>query len=68
MARSKRIAAILADEDFQFVVAQMGEQMTGKVMSPATSTEDREKTLAEYHALKRLVASMNSWSQNKDES
>jgi hypothetical protein len=56
----KRIAAIAADPDFLAFVALDREQLTRKVMSAATSPEDREKALTDYHAIARLVARMGS--------
>lgn len=58
-----RIAAIAADQDFLAFVASERERLTGKVMSAATSPEDREKALTDYHALARLVARMASVEQ-----
>lgn len=60
MANFKRVAAIAADPDFLGFVALERERLTGKVMSAATSLEDREKALTDYHALARLVARMAS--------
>ena len=56
----KRIAAIAADPDFLEFVASERTRLTGRVMSAATSPEDREKALTDYHALARLVARMVS--------
>lgn len=58
-----RIAAIAADQDFLAFVASERERLTGRVMSAATSPEDREKALTDYHALARLVARMASVEQ-----
>lgn len=57
---SKRLAAIATDADFQAFLAEWGEGLTRKVMSAATSGEDREKALTEYHVLKTLAAKMAS--------
>lgn len=59
----RRIAAIAADPDFLEFVAFERTRLTGKVMSAATSTEDREKALTDYHAIARLVARMASAEQ-----
>ncbi len=59
----KRIAAIAADQDFLGFVAAERERLTGRVMSTATSAEDRERALIDYHALARLVARMASAEQ-----
>lgn len=59
----KRIAAIAADQDFLAFVASERERLTGRVMSAATSPEDREKALTDYHALARLLARMASVEQ-----
>jgi hypothetical protein len=59
----KRIAAIAADPDFLEFVASERTRLTGRVMSAATSPEDREKALTDYHALARLVARMASAEQ-----
>lgn len=58
-----RIAAIAADQDFLAFVASERDRLTGRVMSAATSPEDREKALTDYHALARLVARMASVEQ-----
>lgn len=56
MINFKRLAAIAADPDFQAFVASDKDRLTRKVMSAATSAEDREKALAEFHMLTRLQA------------
>jgi hypothetical protein len=60
-------ARIVADEDFQKMLDKIGEQLTGKVMATATSVEDREKALAEYHALQRLRSTLRSIAQDHKE-
>lgn len=67
MARSERIAAILADPDFVAMVADIGQRLTQRVMAPATSDEDRQKALAEYHALERIVVAMRSHKFDADQ-
>lgn len=67
MGRSERIAAILADTDFAEMVAGIGQRLTQRVMAPATSEEDRQKALAEYHALERVVAEMRSHKFDADQ-
>lgn len=66
-AKSKRLAAILADDVFKETVEARKAHLTAKVMSAATSTEDREKTLAEFHALDRLVNWMRSAATTNEE-
>ncbi len=66
MARSERIAAIARDQDFLEFVEETKRQLTGKVMSTATSPEDREKALTEYHALSRLMSRMACVDQPKE--
>lgn len=56
MTNFKRLAAIAADPDFQAFIASDKERLTRKVMSAATLSEDREKALAEFHMLSRLMA------------
>jgi hypothetical protein len=58
--RTERIAAIAADPDYQEFVAEQERQITAKVMSAATSPEDRAAALAEYHGLRRLCARMGA--------
>lgn len=67
MATSDQLARILADDAFQGFVTSQKEAITRKVMSAATSAEDREKALAEYHALTALVARMGSAAADKNE-
>lgn len=66
MARSERIAALLADQDFQAVIASMRERYTRKVMAATTSPEDRANALTHYHALAAIEAEMRSVAQNED--
>ena len=65
MARSKRIAAILADEDFAAVVSEMEQRLTRKVMATATLQEDRDFALAQFHALQSLMATMRAEAQEE---
>jgi len=67
MARSERIAAILADEDFGGLISQIKGQLTQRVMAPATLEEDRQKALAEYHALERVLSAMRSHKFDADQ-
>ena len=60
MYDKKRLAQIAADQDFQAFIAEWGDELTRKVMSAATSLEDREKALTKFHALKSLVGRMAS--------
>lgn len=62
----ERIAAIIADDDFKAVVADIEAGLTRKVMATATSSEDREKALTEYHALLRLMAVLRDRAGNKE--
>ena len=62
--RGERIAQLLKDEDFQEVVASYKARLTKKVMSAATSKEDRETTLAHYHATDALMKGLLSEAQN----
>lgn len=64
MSKSHRIRAILADDDFLSMVALMRDRLTKKVMAQATSDEDRQLALAEYHALDSLMAIMRSEASN----
>lgn len=68
MSRSHRIKSLISDTDFLSLVSDMEASLTKKVMSPATSPEEREAALAEYHALAKLINRMRSEAQNaKDE-
>lgn len=62
-----RIKAILADPDFVEVVDQVRVHLTKTVMAEATTQEDRDKALAEHHALNRLIGTMRSEAQNAKE-
>ena len=64
---SHRIKAILADPDFKAFVDQTCARLTGIVMSQSTDEVGRAASLAEYHALKRLVSRMGSEAQNAKE-
>jgi hypothetical protein len=66
--RAKRIEQILKDQDFQSVVSAFRSQLTKKVMSAATSQEDREKALALYHAVDSVMKGLISAAQNLEES
>lgn len=68
MARSDRIAAILADEDFKSVVKETRDDLTRKVMAPTTSDEDRQKALTTYHALNLLLSRMAGVASDKETS
>lgn len=57
---ARRVAAILADEDFVGLVARVKAQLTQKVMAATTSPEDRIEALAEYRGIERIVAAMRS--------
>ena len=50
-ARSDRIKAILADQDFQWAIERLEAQLTRKVMASATTEEDRAAALHTYHGL-----------------
>lgn len=67
MALSERIAAILADADFGALVSGIEDQLTQRVMAPATSEEDRQKALAEYHALGRVLSAMRAHKFSADQ-
>lgn len=62
--RAERIRVLLGSEDFQEVIAETRDSLTKKVMARSTSDEDRAGYLAEYHALDRLLRSMESEAQN----
>lgn len=68
MARSERIAAILADEDFQWATKRLEAQLTRKVMALATTQEDRETALHTYHGLQAALAALRSVASEKEES
>lgn len=53
--KNERLAAIAADPDFREVVLSAEKQLTARVMATTTSPEDREKALAEYHGLRRVL-------------
>ncbi len=61
---NKRLAAIAGDQDFRELLDQIGQQLTAKVMATATSPEDRQNALAEYHALQRIRANLASVAHN----
>lgn len=56
----KRLAALAADADFLALISDMEIRATKKVMALATSDEDRTNALAEYHALQRIKAQLQS--------
>lgn len=60
MARSDRIKAILADQDFQWAIGRLEAQLTRKVMASATTEEDRAAALHTYHGLQAAKASLRS--------
>ena len=64
MSRAKRIEQLLKDEDFQSVVEAYKVRLTKKVMSAATSQEDREKALTHYHATEAIMKGLLSEAQN----
>lgn len=63
---SHRIRAIFADEDFSAFMSKHMEKLTKKVMSRATTPEDRAQALAEFHALERFLGGMRSEAQNAE--
>ena len=68
MSRAEKISAILADEDFQAVVADARDQFTRKVMARHTSAEDRADALAQAHALESLMGHLSAAAhKQKDE-
>jgi hypothetical protein len=56
----------MKDEDFKSVVSEMETHLTGKVMAPATTEEDRNKALSQYHGLRALLGRLHSEAQNAD--
>lgn len=54
MINPKRVAAIAADADFQALLKQWEDRLTARVMARATLEEDRNKALAEFHAVQSL--------------
>ncbi len=65
---AKRIEQLLKDQDFQSVVSAYRERLTKKVMSAATSSEDREKALTHYHAVEAVMKGLISAAQQLEES
>lgn len=66
MARSERITAILADEDFQWAIERLETQLTRKVMAAATPEEERRTALHTYHGLQAAMASLRSVANDKE--
>lgn len=66
MSKSQRIKSLLSDEDFRSVVTDVRAALTKKVMAKATTPEDRQQLLAEYHALDRLLAKMGAEASRKE--
>lgn len=66
MARSERITAILADEDFQWAIERFEAQLTRKVMAAATTEDDRRTALHTYHGLRAALAALRSVANDKE--
>ena len=64
--KSHRIKSLVSDEDFLGLVADIRVYLTKKVMAQATSPEERQELLAEYHALDRLMNRMRSEAHNAE--
>lgn len=64
MARSDRIKAILADEDFQATIKGLEAQLTRKVMAPATDDQQRRDALGTYHGLQAALAALRTAAEN----
>lgn len=60
---SERLAAackqLRQDEAFKTVVAALGSTLTKEVMSRGTAPDRSSEALTEYHALQRVVASID---------
>ena len=65
---ANRIKQIIDDQDFQSVVSAYRERLTKKVMSAATSEEDREKALTKHHVVDEILKGMLSTAQQLEES
>ncbi|MGB1214841.1 MAG: hypothetical protein ACPG4X_15855 [Pikeienuella sp.] len=63
-----RIEQLLKDEDFQSVVEAYKARLTKKVMSAATSQEDREKALTKHHVVDDVLKGLISAAQQLEES
>jgi len=65
--RANRISAILADQDFCETVKALESQLTRKVMSRATSSEDRAEALGQFHAMQAVLSALRAVASEKDE-
>ena len=64
MVNPHGIKRLLADDDFKAFVAATQDQLSRKVMAPATTKADRKKALAESHGLASFINRMTSAAQN----
>jgi hypothetical protein len=55
---TNNLKRILEDQDFVKVVRSINDRLTAKVMSAATSPDDRETALHEYHGLQRVMKTL----------
>lgn len=60
----QEIKRVLDNPAFKELVAGMRTQLTKKVMSTSADAESREKDVAEYHALNRVMTRLKEFSKS----
>lgn len=62
--RAYAAAALLSNQAWQDAIRAVSDQMTNIVMHPASSKEERELALAEFHAITRLNSYVDRWADD----
>lgn len=66
MAKSERLRAILADDDFLGVIKGLEAQLTRKVMATGADEQAHRDALNTYRGLQAAMAALRSAAENKD--